>query len=143
MDGAAEKPHGTSSTPPEGRTQRAIEQRQQYRVSSGLDGILAVALILGDGVENPAQLVDVSAGGACVRCPVKDLVVLDVGQQIRLRMRSPMAKGPLTVNAQVRWCDADDEGNVRYGVQFLDLEESTDQINPALRWIFNRRRTPR
>jgi c-di-GMP-binding flagellar brake protein YcgR len=143
MDGTHEKLEGASLAPSGDGTAGTAEQRRQYRISSGFEGILAFALVLADGSEHPAELVDVSAGGACLRWPIKDLVVLDVWQEIRLCAKSSMAKQPIMITAQVRWCGPDDEAHIRYGVEFLDLDDQPDQISPALRWLFNRRRSPR
>lgn len=119
------------------------DPRRQYRVTSGLDGTLDVSLVLADGSEHPAELVDVSAGGTCLRWPTGRAVVLNIGQQVDLRIQPCMADRPVTVQAEVRWLGADDEGNVRYGLQFHNLAEVFDQLSPTLWRLFNARRTQR
>lgn len=132
-----------SEAPPGKSTTSTADRRRQYRISSGLDGTLTVALILADGAEHPAELVDVSAGGACLRWPPGKIVVLNVGQQVRLWMQSSIAGAPITLSATVRWIGTDDERNVRYGVEFHDLDEMFADLSPGLRWLFNRRRVER
>ena len=104
---------------------------------------LAVSLLLSDGSEHPAELVNVSAGGTCLRWSSTTAVVLNIGQTVRLRIQPCMADRPVTVRAEVRWLGADDEGQIRYGLQFRDLNEIFDQLSPSLWRLFNARRTPR
>jgi c-di-GMP-binding flagellar brake protein YcgR len=119
------------------------DPRRQYRVASGFEGTLEVSLLLADGAEHPAELVDVSAGGTCLRWPPGRAVVLNIGQRVRLRMQSCTSDRPVTVRAEVRWLGADDDGNIRYGLEFKDLDEIFDQLSPALWRLFNARKTQR
>ncbi|MGD2063437.1 MAG: PilZ domain-containing protein [Nitrospirota bacterium] len=130
-------------SPPTKNRTVTTDPRRQYRVSSGLDGTLTVSLVLSDGTEHPAELVNVSAGGTCLRWPSKKVVVLNIGQRVTLRIQSCTADGPVTVRAEVRWLGADDEGNIRYGLEFRNLDEVVNRLSPDLWRLFNARRTRR
>jgi c-di-GMP-binding flagellar brake protein YcgR len=119
------------------------DPRRQYRLSSGLTGTLAVALVLADGTEHPAELVNVSASGTCLRCAAGEAVVLHIGQRVELHMQSFIADAPVTLHAAVRWLGADDEGNIRYGLEFRDLDQIFGQLSPTLWRLFNARNTRR
>jgi c-di-GMP-binding flagellar brake protein YcgR len=134
---------GIPMAPSSKNTSVTADPRRQYRVSSGLDGALAAALVLADGTEHLAELVNVSAGGTCLRWSPGRAVVLNIGQQVKLRIQSCTAERSITVRARVRWLGADDEGNIRYGLEFQDLAEVFDQLSPTLWRLFNARKTRR
>ena len=121
----------------------ATDARRQYRLSSSLDGTLAVAVVLPDGTAHPAELVDVSAGGTCLRWSPKNTVELNVGQPVQLRVQACTADTPVTIRATVRWLGADIEGNHRYGLEFRNLDELFVQLSPTLWRLVNARKTRR
>ena len=121
----------------------AIDPRRQYRISSRLDGTLAVALVLADGTEQPAELVDVSAGGTCLRWSSGKTLELNVGQPVKIRVQACTANTPVTIGAKVRWLGADNEGHIRYGLEFENLDELFVQLSPTLWRLFNARKTRR
>jgi len=121
----------------------ATDPRRQYRLSSSLDGTLSVAVVLPDGTAHPAELVDVSAGGTCLRWSPERTVELNVGQPVMLRMQACTADTPVTIHATVRWLGADNEGNNRYGLEFRNLDELFVQLSPTLWRLFNARRARR
>jgi c-di-GMP-binding flagellar brake protein YcgR len=119
------------------------DTRRESRVSKNLDRALSVSLLLADGTEHPAELVDVSACGTCLRWPPGQLVVLNIGQPVSLRLQGHTSDQPITVDAEVRWLGADDEGNVRYGLEFHDLHEVLHELSPTLWRLFSARKTRR
>jgi len=121
----------------------ATDPRRQYRLSSSFDGTLAVAVVLSDGTAHPAELVDVSAGGTCLRCALKNTVELNVGQPVTLHVRACTADTPVAIRATVRWLGADNEGNNRYGLEFQNLDELYVQLSPTLWRLLNARKTRR
>jgi len=124
------------------RTKTATtDHRRQYRLSSGLDGTLAVALVLADGSERPAELINVSASGTCLRWPSGNAVELHIGQQVKLHMQSFAADAPVTLHATVRWLGADDQGDIRYGLEVRDLDQVFAQLSPTLWRLFSGRKT--
>jgi len=121
----------------------ATDPRRQYRVFSDLDGTLAVAVVLADGTAHPAELVNMSAGGTCLRWSPEKTMELNVGQPVKLRVQACTANTPVTIRAEVRWLGADDEGNIRYGLEFHNLDELFVQLSPTLWRLFNARKTRR
>jgi len=119
------------------------DPRRQYRVTSALDGTLAVALVLADGTEHPAEMVDVSAGGTCLRCALEKAMVPDIGQQVVLRVQPFVADTPVTLHATIRWLGADESGNIRCGLEFQDFDQLIDRLSPTLWRPFNTRNTRR
>jgi len=118
------------------------EQRRHYRIASGLDTLLAAALVLADGTAVAAQLLDVSAGGVGLRWDASDTPVLDLGEPVRLRFQPQPAGRPVEIEAAVRWMGLD-EGGVRYGFEFTGLDKVAAELDPRLWTLFNRRATPR
>jgi hypothetical protein len=73
----------TTMTDPE-----VADSRRHYRVASGLDALLAVALVLEDGRGLPAELVDLNASGACLRWPLATTPVLDLNDTVQLNFQA-------------------------------------------------------
>ena len=96
------------------------EKRRHYRISSRLDTALSVGLVMAHGTETPAEVVDLSASGTCLRWPVERMAVVDVGQDVELRVQPCAVDDSLTVHAAVRWRISDDAGAVRYGFAFQE-----------------------
>jgi len=120
----------------------AADQRRHYRVCSGLDALLAVTLGLEGGREIPAELVDLSAGGACLRWSLSMTPVLDLSDTVQLNFRARSGAAPLTIQAIVRWMGTEVD-SIRYGFEFQDTGDLTATADATLWALFNRRRTPR
>jgi len=129
------------SLPPPG-TDGGADKRRYYRIASGLDGFLEVALVLADGTTLAAEILDLSAGGAGLRWPATSTPILDVGGEVVLRVQPRQGGRPLEVDATVRWM-AIDEGGVRYGFEIGEIDTVASDMDPRLWSLFNRRRTPR
>jgi len=127
--------------PPPGKPSGA-DLRRYYRVASGLDAFLEVALILADGTTLAAEILDLSAGGAGLRWPAASTPILDMGEAVVLRIRPRQGGRPLEVEATVRWMAIDD-GGVRYGFEIGEIDTVAADMDPRLWGLFNRRRTPR
>ena len=127
-------------TPPPADPGSGAAQRRYYRIESGLDTFLDVALLLADGTTLAAELVDLSAGGTGLRWPVASTPVLDVGEAVVLRFQPHPTGRPLEVDATVRWMAIDDDG-VRYGFEIGEIDRA--DLDPRLWSLFNRRSTPR
>ena len=120
----------------------SADQRRHYRVSTALEGMLVATLVLPDGRTIPGELVDLSAGGACLQWSVKTTPVLDVNDTVQLNFQVKGKAVPLQRQAAVRWMGSD-AGFVRYGFEFFD-SEAFDAAADAILWgLFNRRRTRR
>jgi len=120
----------------------AADQRRHYRVASGLDALLTVALALEGGREVPAKLVDLSASGACLRWPLATTPVLDLSDTVQLNFQARGGKAPLKIQATVRWMAAEAE-SIRYGFEFQDARDLAATGDATLWALFNRRRTHR
>jgi len=117
---------------PRKRIVETAERRRSDRISTDLDTMLAVALVLADGTECPVKLVDVSSGGAGLLWPLEKEVVVDVGQPVTLHIRPRTTDASITVHGTVRWLSADDAGNIRCGLEFEDLYEIFEHVMPTL-----------
>jgi len=129
------------SPPPPG-TGSGAAQRRYYRIESGLDTFLDVALLLADGTALPAELLDLSAGGVGLRWLATSTPVLDVGEAVVLRVQPCPTGHPMEVGATVCWM-AIDEAGVRYGFEIGEIAAGAADMDPRLWSLFNRRRTPR
>jgi c-di-GMP-binding flagellar brake protein YcgR len=116
-----------------------LERRRHYRLSSRLNTALRVGLVMSHGTEDFAEVVDLSASGTSLRWPAARMVVVDVGQEVELRVQPCTADESLTVHAAVRWRKPDDSDTVRYGLEF---QERAD-LAPSLCRLFDRRHGPR
>jgi c-di-GMP-binding flagellar brake protein YcgR len=123
-------------------TPGGADQRRHYRVASGLDALLGVTLGLEGGREIPAELVDLSASGACLRWPLATTPVLDLSDTVQLSFQTRSGKAPLKIQATVRWMAAEAE-SIRYGFEFQDASDLAATGDATLWALFNRRRTPR
>jgi c-di-GMP-binding flagellar brake protein YcgR len=115
------------------------EQRRHYRVTAGLDAMLTVALQLPDGRTIPAELVDLSADGACLRWPLATMPVLDLNDTVQLLFQAKTGTVPLEILAAVRWMGPD-TGFVKYGFEFQDVGDLAAAGDARLWALFNRRR---
>jgi len=120
----------------------AADQRRHYRVASGLDALLTVALALEDGREIPAKLVDLSASGVCLRWPLATTPVLDLSDTVQLNFQTRSGTAPLKIPAIVRWMGTEAD-SIRYGFEFQDTSDLAATADARLWALFNRRRTPR
>jgi|GEM_PF-2166562 len=115
----------TTAMTRQGRRPGAADLRRHYRVASGLDALLTVVLVLEDGPEVPAELVDLSASGACLRWPLATTPVLDLNDTVQLNFQARGGKAPLKIQATVRWMAAEAE-SIRYGFEFQDARSLSD-----------------
>ncbi len=127
--------------PPPGEGSGAT-QRRYYRIESGLDTFLEVALLLADGTALTAELLDLSAGGVGLRWPAASTPILDVGEAVVLRIRPRPTGRPMEIGATVRWMAIQDD-HVRYGFEMEEVDTVAAGMDPRLWSLFNRRRTPR
>jgi len=118
------------------------DQRRHYRVRSGLDALLGVTLGLDGEREIPAELVDLSAGGACLRWSLATTPVLDLSDTVQLNFQPRSGTAPLRIQAIVRWMGTEAE-SIRYGFEFQDIGDLTATADATLWALFNRRRTAR
>jgi hypothetical protein len=79
---------------------------------------LRIALRAGD-VEVPAEVQDVSPGGLCVLARTE----LDPGTEVVVSLGDREA--PVDARAKVAWSRPDEEGQVRFGLEFLTLSPET------------------
>jgi len=121
---------------------RTADQRRHYRVRSGLDALLGVALGLDGGREISAELVDLSAGGACLRWSLATTPVLDLSDTVQLKFQARSGTAPLRIQAIVRWMGTGAE-SICYGFEFQDTGDLTATADATLWALFNRRRAPR
>ena len=104
--------------------------------------MLMTSLVLRDGRMIPAGLVDLSAGGACLRWSLNTTPVLDLNDKVQLTFQVKGRAVPVTREAEVRWM-GNDAGFVHYGFEFCDSDDF-DAGGDAVLWgLFNRRRTRR
>ncbi|HEX9593612.1 MAG TPA: PilZ domain-containing protein [bacterium] len=109
-----------------------VERRRHYRISSGLDAEFTIGLVMPNGLVHAAMPVDISVGGVCLWWPREELVGLNVGQRVKLRIHPSTADAPVTIQAAVRWTSTDVDGNTRYGLEFENLYEIFEHIMPIL-----------
>jgi len=115
------------------------ERRRHYRLSSRLDTALRVALVMSHGTEHFAEVVDLSASGTCLRWPANRMAVVDIGQEVELRVQPCTVDESLTVHAAVRWRARDDSDMIRYGFEFQERVDLPGRIAPTLCRLFGRR----
>jgi len=119
-----------------------MERRRHYRLSSKLDTALSVDLVMAHGTEQPAEVADLSASGTRLRWPAERMAVVDVGQDVELRIRRHAVDESLTIHAAVRWRQTDDAGNIRYGFEFLERADLPGQVAANLCRLLARRNGP-
>ena len=119
-----------------------MERRRHYRLSSKLDTALSVDLVMAHGAAQPAEVTDLSASGTRLRCPAERMAVVDVGQDVELRIRRHAVDESLTIHAAVRWRQTDDAGDIRYGVEFLERADRPGQVAANLCRLLARRNGP-
>jgi c-di-GMP-binding flagellar brake protein YcgR len=110
----------------------AGERRRHNRLSADVAAALTIGLVAEDGSVYAPVPIDISTGGVCLRWPSEDPMVLDVGQRVELRIQPSTTETPVVVQAVVRWTGADDDGSVRYGLEFDDLYKIFEDVIPAL-----------
>ncbi len=116
-----------------------MAERKNYRVKLKSDRDLEVTLKAAqEPASHPGEIVDVSADGVGVRFAAKARPGLAVGSEVDLRFTSTQLKKPLEVQARVRRRH-EEEGAVRYGLQFLGEEQTDRKLSPILHALFNRR----
>ena len=119
-------------TSPNKKPPVTVERRRHERISDDIAAALTVGLVMEDGRVHTAVPINVSTGGVCLRWSPDDPVVLAVGQQVDLHLQPATAAAPVQVQAVVRWAGEDDDGNLRYGLEFADLYKVFEDVIPAL-----------
>jgi hypothetical protein len=109
-----------------------VERRRHDRISAELEAALSVGLVMEDGTVRTAVPVNISTGGVCLRWSPEDMVALNVGQRVELCIEPVISDAPVTVQATVRWTGVDDDGSIRYGLEFEDLYRIFEDVMPAL-----------
>jgi c-di-GMP-binding flagellar brake protein YcgR len=123
-----------------------VERRRHARISGDLESAVKVDLVMENGTAHAAVPIDISTGGVALRWSPENALVLQVGQRVELRIQPVTADAPVTVEAVVRWTGIDDDGSVRYGMEFENLFKIFEDVIPAL-WqlchaLHERRRVP-
>lgn len=113
------------------------QQRAAYRDSSAAVRSLGVELTL-PNLALRVELVDVSMGGVGIKVPLAQDPVLPDGQIVELHITGSLRSEIVTPGRVLRSC-TDDEGNVHYAFQFIDLGNLKEQIDPFYQQYFNRR----
>jgi hypothetical protein len=129
-------------TPSSGSATVTAERRRHHRLSSRLDTALSVCLVMANGTEHLAEVVDLSASGIRLRWPAERMAVVDVGQEVELHVQPCTVNEPLAVHAAVRWRDPDDSGKVRYGLEFQERADLPGEVAATLCRLFGRRHGP-
>jgi c-di-GMP-binding flagellar brake protein YcgR len=117
---------------PRKRIFETAERRRYERISTGLDTLLAVAVVLPDGTECPTKPIDMSSGGVGLLWPLERQVVIDVGQRVTLHIHPRTSDVSAMVHATVRWLSADNTGNIHCGLEFEDVYEIFEHVMPTL-----------
>ncbi len=121
---------------------RGSQRRAQYRVEVNGSLDLAVTLHSPRGAAMHGKMLDLSASGAGVLFS-EARPNLAVGDVVELTFDSPELDEPLVVEALIRHRTEERGGGRRYGFEFIHPDEQAKGLIPALRGMFNRRRSPR
>ena len=117
----------------------SLERRRQYRVSVG-PGLRLEAKVCGKGnIEIGVELVDLTYAGVGILVPRSIQRTLGVGQQIALKFTSESIDWSITASGRIQNIIEFDP-MFRVGIEFNDLNAVDQQLTPALRTLFNRRR---
>jgi c-di-GMP-binding flagellar brake protein YcgR len=115
------------------------EQRAQYRKRNSKSQTLEAHLLAPGWESLRVELIDLSVRGSCIRIPfakdrnlkVDDLVELSIGSMMRNEVKT---------TARVANIAREGETHIRYGLQFLNVENLYAQLDAFYARHFNRRR---
>jgi len=92
-----------------------VNERLRYH-RQDLDLPVTIRLLSGKGESAKGEIINLSQGGAKLRCNTR----LSSSEPISLRFTLPAASAPLNIDGKVTWADRD--GNT--GVHFVHVEEN-------------------
>ena len=115
-----------------------MERRRHYRVTPEFRREVTVDVKGTRGQWWPANLVDISVGGAALVLEQESRTSMRRGDKVTLRFQSERLNAPVEVPSQIYYVRGNN-GPHRIGIGFEEWEDARSKLGPRLRSLFNQR----